>query len=88
MNERPYLSIVVPAYNEEARIGGSLDVLVRHLSEQSYTWDIVVVDDGSSDGTADVVRERASQNSGIRLENIRHSGKGWAVRHGMLAASG
>ena len=88
MNERPYLSIVVTDYNEGARISGSLDVLVRHLSEQSYTWDIVVVDDGSSDGTADVVRERASQNAGIRLENIPHSGKGWAVRHGMLAASG
>ena len=88
MNERPYLSIVVPAYNEGTRISGSLDVLVRHLSEQSYTWDIVVVDDGSSDGTADVVRERASQSAGIRLENIPHSGKGWAVRHSMLAASG
>ena len=88
MNEPPFLSVVIPAYNEGPRIGASLDGLVRYLREQSYSWDIVVVDDGSSDRTPRVVREVAAQVAGVRLETVQHSGKGWAVRHGMLSVTG
>ncbi|MBM3944479.1 MAG: glycosyltransferase family 2 protein, partial [SAR202 cluster bacterium] len=84
----PHLSIVIPAYNEQARIGASLDKIARFLEGQPYGWEVVVVDDGSTDRTAAIVNERGAGNVRIRLESQPHAGKGWAVRHGMLAASG
>jgi dolichyl-phosphate beta-glucosyltransferase len=84
----PFLSVVVPAYNEEARIPGSLEALSRYLDEQSYSWEVIVVDDGSTDGTRDIVRAWAAGHDHFRLEEIPHAGKGAAVRHGMLAATG
>ena len=85
----PYLSVVVPAFNEERRIDATLEDLVKYLDGQSYTWEVVVVDDGSTDATASIVRRQVEElQATVRLESIPHSGKGWAVRHGMLAASG
>ena len=86
--EHPFLSVIVPAYNEQARISASLVKLARYLHEQSYSWEVVVVDDGSSDATAAIVREWTARNRGFRLERLSHRGKGGAVRHGMLAATG
>ena len=86
--ERLFLSVVVPAYNEEARIPASLAKLARYLRAQSYSWEVVIVDDGSSDATGAIVREWAVRNRGFRLERISHAGKGAAVRHGMLSATG
>ena len=83
-----FLSIVIPAFNEEARIGATLDKVVEYLSDQPYSWDVTVVDDGSSDATAELVNERAEKLDGVRLERIPHAGKGWAVKHGMLSTSG
>ena len=83
-----FLSIVIPAFNEEARIGATLDKVVEYLSDQPYSWDVTVVDDGSSDATAELVGERAEKLDGVRLERIPHAGKGWAVKHGMLSTSG
>ncbi len=84
----PHLSIVIPAYNEEARIAASLETVGHYLSRQPYSWEVVVVDDGSSDGTAKLVHEWAKDHEGFRVEAVAHRGKGWAVKHGMLAASG
>jgi glycosyltransferase involved in cell wall biosynthesis len=84
----PSLSIVIPTYNEEPRIAGTLEKVVRFLEAQSYGWEVVVVDDGSTDGTAALVEERAKAEARIRLERRPHAGKGWTVRHGMLAAKG
>ena len=84
----PYLSVVVPAYNEEERIAGTLGRLAGYLSRQPYRWEIVVADDGSTDATAETVRRAAAGNAGVRLLRLDHRGKGWAVRHGMLAAAG
>ena len=84
----PFLSVIVPAYNEQARISRSLARLARYLREQSYSWEVVVVDDGSNDGTGAIVCEWAAQNRGFRLETISHKGKGAAVRYGMLSATG
>ncbi len=84
----PYLSVIIPAFDEEARIGRSLDELTGYLHRQPYSWEVLVVDDGSSDGTAAVVRDKAEVLTGVRLESIDHAGKGWAVRRGMLAATG
>ena len=84
----PFLSIVVPAYNEEARITQTLATLVDYLKRQSYSWEVVVADDGSEDGTASLVQAAASDNPGIRLVSLDHRGKGWAVKSGMLSAHG
>ena len=85
----PKLSIVVPAFNEAARLGGSLKQIVRYLSERREQTELIVVDDGSTDNTA-VVAEEALRDAGavatrvIRYEENR--GKGYAVRLGLLEA--
>ena len=85
----PHLSVVIPALNEEARIGPTLDTLVGYLEGQTYSREIVVVDDGSTDDTVGVVERRpARPETPVRVESIPHAGKGWAVRHGMLASTG
>jgi dolichyl-phosphate beta-glucosyltransferase len=80
----PFLAVVVPAYNEEDRIAASLESLVDYLSKQSYTWEIVVANDGSSDGTASIVTEVAERLPSIRVISLPHRGKGAAARSGML----
>lgn len=86
----PFLSIVIPAYNEEKRIGRTLEVTFEYLSAQSYDSEVLVVNDGSSDRTADVVRQFINQTSGrLRLiENPGNLGKGYAIRNGMMQARG
>ncbi|MDA0987649.1 MAG: glycosyltransferase family 2 protein [Chloroflexi bacterium] len=85
---QPYLSIVIPAYNEEMRIAQTLDTVVKYAGGQDYSWEVVVADDGSQDGTASLVEAAAEANLGIRLVRLSHGGKGWAVRGGMLEARG
>lgn len=84
----PFLSVVVPAYNEQARIEQSLRRAVAFLREQSWTWEILVADDGSSDRTAALVAAAAADEPRIRLLTVVHGGKGHAVQAGMLAARG
>ena len=84
----PYLSIVIPAYNEEERIGETLSTLHDYLAKQPYTWEVIVVDDGSRDATGAIVRRWAADHDGFRIETLPHRGKGAAVRHGMLSATG
>jgi dolichyl-phosphate beta-glucosyltransferase len=83
----PSLSIVIPAFNEAGRLPKNLARLRDWLSELPYRHEIIVVDDGSTDGTA----EAARQAGGDALFLLRHQpnrGKGYAVRRGMLAATG
>src|SRR4051812_39718537 len=97
------LSIVLPAYNEEARLGPALDELFGYLHRRGERARdgrpgaeelpervlVLVVDDGSSDGTAALVRARAEASSGeLELLTVPHGGKGAAVRAGMLHATG
>lgn len=82
-----YLSIVVPAYNEEARIQDSLKALVAYLSKTGFGWEVIVADDGSTDATAALIKERADGQS-VRLLMLPHRGKGAAVKAGMLEARG
>lgn len=84
----PHLSIVIPAFNEEARIGGSLDRLRTYLETFDKSWEIVVVDDGSSDRTADIVTAHAQEDPRIQVVRASHGGKGAAVRRGMIEACG
>lgn len=85
---QPFLSVIVPAYNEESRILAGLDILARYLRGRGYTWELVVVDDGSTDRTAEIASQWASSVEGARLLSIPHRGKGSAIRHGMLNATG
>lgn len=86
---QPRYSIVIPAYNERSRIGGTLEQVLDHLKEQKWAAEIVVVNDGSRDDTAKLVGEFAEEHPQVRLiENPGNQGKGYAVRNGMLNARG
>lgn len=89
---QPFLSVVIPAYNEAGRISATLKQVVDFLSTRAYDWEVVVADDGSTDATANLVTEwvRRHSHTGrtVRLLSLPHGGKGWAVKHGMLAAQG
>ncbi len=84
----PLLSVVIPAFNEEQRIGVTLDALAEYLKEHPFEWEVLVVDDGSTDATVQAVAGRVSPGGRVRVQSVPHRGKGWAVRFGMLAASG
>ncbi len=90
MNSEPFdLSIIIPAYNEEGRLPNTLDRIAAYLKANPCRAEILVVDDGSFDGTAALVTERARTCPGIRLiSNGSNRGKGYSVRHGMLEARG
>jgi dolichyl-phosphate beta-glucosyltransferase len=82
-------SFVIPAYNESSRIRPTLDALLRYTQEQNWDVEILVVNDGSTDDTAQVVREYGKQHPQILLvENPGNRGKGYSVRNGMLHARG
>lgn len=82
-------SIVIPAYNESERIQSSLKKIVAFLSKQDWQVEVLVVNDGSRDNTAEIVRQYAAEYSYIRLiENPGNRGKGYSIRNGMLQATG
>lgn len=83
-----FLSIVIPAYNEEDRILPSLKQIAEYLATREYQAEVLVVDDGSRDATATVVEAFAADHPLVRLIRNPHRGKGAAVRAGMLAARG
>ena len=83
-----FLSIVIPVYNEQARIGETLKQVVGFLNGWDRTWEVVIADDGSTDDSALLIEDFISSSSGVRLLSLPHRGKGWAVMNGMLAAEG
>ncbi len=87
--EPPQYSIIVPAYNESARIGATLEQILDHAQRQSWSAEVVVVDDGSSDETVQIAGRFAAGHSAVRvIQNPGNQGKGYAVRNGMLHAKG
>ncbi len=87
--EKIYLSVVIPAYREEKRITKTLLDIDQYLSEQKYSYEIVVVNDGSPDNTAEVVSKFSELIKNLRLiDNEKNHGKGWVVKQGMLEAKG
>jgi dolichyl-phosphate beta-glucosyltransferase len=83
----PTLSVVIPAYNEVSRLPATLARLREAISERTGGTEIVVVDDGSTDATAEAVREMGGREL-VLLRHEPNRGKGYAVRRGMLAARG
>lgn len=84
-----YLSVIIPAYNEEKRIGGTLKAVNEYLSKQDYDYEIIVVSDGSKDNTAAEVNNLQSTINNLRvIDKQKNHGKGYVVRQGMLEAKG
>lgn len=85
----PIYSIVIPAYNEGARLGATLEKVLSYTHAKGWDAEVIVVNDGSRDNTSDIVREYAAANPALRLvENPGNRGKGFSVRMGMLSARG
>jgi glycosyltransferase involved in cell wall biosynthesis len=85
----PQYSIVIPAYNESARISGTLNAVVGCIRRRGWSAEVIVVDDGSRDQTAALVRAFAVKAQEVRLlQNPGNRGKGYSVRHGLLQARG
>jgi dolichyl-phosphate beta-glucosyltransferase len=83
------LSIIIPAYNEERRLGETLEAILAYTARQPYSAEIIVVDDGSRDATARLVAPLCDRKSRIQLlRNSSNRGKGFSVRRGFLRARG
>jgi dolichyl-phosphate beta-glucosyltransferase len=85
---QPLLSLIIPAFNEEKRLPASLTQLQTYLAARDYSAEVIVVDNGSLDRTAEVVREVSARWPQLRLLQTSRRGKGLAVREGLLAAEG
>ena len=86
---QPYLSVIIPAYNESKRIPLTLIDMDKRLSREAYSYEILVVNDGSKDNTAEVVRGMEKMIKNLKLvDNVENKGKGGVVRQGMLTAKG
>lgn len=87
--EQPFLSVIVPAYKEGERIGRNLLEIDKYLKEKNYTYEIVVVVDGSPDNTAEVAGNYALQIPHLRvINNTENHGKGFVVRQGLRETRG
>jgi dolichyl-phosphate beta-glucosyltransferase len=83
------ISVVIPAYNEQKRLPSTLESVHAYLASKNYDFEIIIVNDGSSDSTVEAVHEFAKHHDGVRLISYaQNQGKGYAVRQGMLAANG
>ena len=85
----PKYSLIIPAYNEGQRITATLDKVLAHITQEKWDAEVLVVNDGSRDDTADIIRRYAAAHSIVRLvENPGNRGKGYSVRNGMQQARG
>lgn len=86
---KPYLSIIIPAHNEAERLPLTLIDMDKHLSRAPYSYEILVVDDGSTDKTAEIAGKLSRAIKNLKVVSFQENkGKGAAVRHGMLVAKG
>jgi len=85
----PFLSVIIPAYNEEKRIGQTLDFILAYLKNKEFSWEILVVDDGSQDKTIKVVKKRMVLAKNLHLLSYgENRGKGYAIKYGVERARG
>jgi len=83
-----YLSIIIPAYNEETRLLKTLERIERFVQTKDHAYEIIIVENGSTDQTLKIAQEFSASRPAFQALHLDDSGKGRAVRHGMLAASG
>ena len=88
MMDQPFLSVIIPAYNEQTRIVSAITSVIKYLRSQTYTWELLIVDDGSSDDTERMVKCHPDYGESVQLLRVTHGGKGWAVKNGMINAKG
>lgn len=84
----PYLSIIIPAYNEERRLPHTLEQVFSFLAEQDYEAEVLIVENGSRDRTLQIAKELSANLPNLRVYHNEKAGKGKAVKRGMLAARG
>lgn len=84
----PFLSVIIPAYNEENRLPRTLEQVLEFLNKQNYSFEVLIIENGSSDRTFEVAKEFAQTNSSVIILQEQQRGKGNAVRRGMLEAKG
>ncbi len=90
-----HVTVIIPVFNEQERIAETLFTIKDYLSNQSYSSDLLIIDDGSSDLTSEVIKvvdfygsEVKSQSMGNIVENIKNVGKGYSIAKGLLLAEG
>lgn len=89
MTKDVYLSVIIPVYNEERRLPFTLKAVISYLKKQSYSWEVAVVNDGSTDKTADIVKATQVNEPAVQLLQYgQNHGKGYAVRYGMMHTHG
>lgn len=86
--DTPFLSLIIPAYNEENRLPATLDQVLDFLDQQSYTSEILVIDNASTDRTGEIIAEYAQKKNSVLGLAESTPGKGAALRKGMLSAQG
>ncbi len=84
----PFFSIIIPAYNEENRLPGTLEQLFRFLEKQPFASEIIVVENGSNDRTFEIAQKFANEQKNVHVLHNEQRGKGKAIQRGVLAASG
>jgi dolichyl-phosphate beta-glucosyltransferase len=84
----PFLSLIVPAYNEAGRLPDSLQKIAEFLAAQDYASEVIIIENGSQDATLQIAQDFSKRHPNFRAEHLNERGKGLAVRHGMLATRG
>ncbi|MCL5435650.1 MAG: glycosyltransferase family 2 protein [Patescibacteria group bacterium] len=84
MTPKPKLSVIIPAYNEERRIAATLESVDAYLSKQKYSYEVVIIDNGSNDSTYELVKKIAEGVKHIKVDETHQKGKGGAVAHGIV----
>ena len=85
-----FISVIVPVFNEEKIVAQTMAEIVSYLNKQTYTWELLIVDDGSTDKTLMIAKknQKTTNNKNIKIIELTHEGKGWAIKNGMLASTG
>ena len=86
--DTPFLSLVIPAHNEESRLPATLEQVFAYLTLQNYAAEVIVVENGSTDRTLEIAQGFASRHTQLKVIHTDERGKGLAVKQGMLAARG